>query len=178
MVETASLSISSRTSTFYEILDYEFQRAVRYKKAITLMFIMLCHPDEIVMHYGQQRAAQTISEIERLIRSNIRNTDRGFIYGKDELMIILPNTPKDGAYSMIPKLQRVIESYCLTNEKGASVTLKPKFGIASYRHHPEDFSGIIKTADNVHPVNTIKRGHSLSFLNRPYKSNRIVFSGV
>jgi len=158
MVETASLSISSRTSTFYEILDYEFQRAVRYKNAITLMFIKLCRLDEIDRHCSQQRAEQTISEIERLIRSNIRNTDRGFIYGKDELMIILPNTPKDGAYSMIPKLQRVIEGYCLTNEKGASVTLKPKFGIASYRHHPEDFVGIIKTADNVPAVDTAIKG--------------------
>jgi diguanylate cyclase (GGDEF)-like protein len=164
MVENASLAISSTTSSFYEILDYEFQRAVRYKNAITLMFIQLCHLDEIVRNYGQQAAEQTISEIERLIRSNIRNTDRGFIYGKYEFMIILPNTPKDRAHSMIPKLQRVIESYRLTNGKGSFVTLTPKFGIASYRHHPEDFVGISKTADNVPALATVKKGHSLSFV--------------
>jgi diguanylate cyclase (GGDEF)-like protein len=163
MVESASLSISSRTSSFYEILDYEFQRAVRYKNVITLMFIRLCHLDEIVRKYGQQTAEQTISEIERLIRSNIRNTDRGFIYGKDEFMIILPNTQKDGAHSMIPKLKRVIESYRLTNEKGAVVTLTPQFGIASYKHNPEVFAGKIKTADNVPALNPVKRGSSRSF---------------
>jgi diguanylate cyclase (GGDEF)-like protein len=162
MVETASLAISSRTSTFYEILDYEFQRAVRCKNAITLMFIKLCHHDEIVRNCGQQAAEQTISEIERLIRSNIRNTDRGFIYGKDEFMIILPNTPKDGAHRMIPKLQRVIESYRVMNGKGAVVTLEPKFGIASYRHHPEAFAGTIKTADNAPPLNPQPRASSRS----------------
>ena len=161
MVESASLSISSRTSSFYEILDYEFQRAVRYKNAITLMFIKLCHLDEIVRNYGQQAAEQTISEIERLIRSNIRNTDRGFIYGKDEFMIILPNTPKDAAHNMIPKLQMVIESYRLTNGNGPFVTLMPKFGIASYKHYPETFAGIIKSADHViQALNPVKRGSS------------------
>lgn len=162
MIETASLAISSRTSSFYEILDYEFQRAVRYKNAITLMFIQLCHLDEIVRNYGQQAAEQTISEIERLIRSNIRSTDRGFIYGKYEFMIILPNTPKDRAHSMIPKLQRVIESYRLTNGKGSIVALTPKFGIASYKHYPEALAGIIKSADNVPALNPVKRGSSQS----------------
>jgi diguanylate cyclase (GGDEF)-like protein len=160
MVETSSLSILSRTDSFYEILDYEFQRAVRHKNNITLMFIKFCRLDEIVRNYGQKTAEQTITEIERLIRSNIRNTDRGFIYGKDEFMIILPNTPKDGARRMIPKLQRVIEGYRLNDDNGFLPKLTPKFGIASYKHSVEAFSAVNKKKDNVPVLNLVKNGPS------------------
>jgi len=144
--------ISSKTSHFFEILDYEFHRAMRYQNAITLMFIKLCHLDEIVREYGQVTAESMISEVERLIRSNIRHTDRGFMYGKDEFMIILPNTPKDGAHCMIPKLQRLIESYHCNNPSGAFVQLTPKFGIASYMHNSESKSGIDKLTESVSEI--------------------------
>lgn len=149
-------AISSKTSYFFEILDYEFHRAMRYKNAITLVFIKLCHLDEIARNYGQVTAESMISEIERLIRSNIRHTDRGFMYGKDELMIILPNTQKDGARSMIPKLQRLIESYHYKNQKGPSVPLTPKFGIASYMHNTETMSDMTKLSENVSETYPIK----------------------
>jgi diguanylate cyclase (GGDEF)-like protein len=149
MVENA---ISSKTSHFFEILDFEFHRAMRYKIAITLMFIKLCHLDDIVREHGQVTADGMISEIERLIRSNIRRTDKGFMYGKDEFMIILPNTPKDGAHSMIPKLQRLIESCHQNNQRGASVQLTPKFGIASYMHNSESKGGLAKLAESVSEI--------------------------
>jgi diguanylate cyclase (GGDEF)-like protein len=157
MVENA---ISSKTSHFFEILDYEFHRAMRYKNAITLMFIKLCHLDEIVRDYGQGTAESMITEIERLIRSNIRHTDRGFKYGKDEFMIILPNTPKDGARSMIPKLQHLIESYHYKNQRGASVQLTPKFGVASYMHNSESKGDISKLAESVSEIYSINMGCS------------------
>ena len=137
MSETCLCPAPSASNYFYEILEYEFHRAVRYKNAVTLMFIKLCHLEEIVGSYGQKTAECIISEIERIIRSNIRNTDRGFIYSKDEFMIILPNTPQKNASNMIPKLQRLIEEYRYTNGHGASLKLTPRFGLASYPNFDE-----------------------------------------
>jgi diguanylate cyclase (GGDEF)-like protein len=137
MSETCLYPAPSASNYFFEILEYEFHRAVRYKNAVTLMFIKLCHLDEIVGSYGQKTAECIISEIERIIRSNIRNTDRGFIYSKDEFMIILPNTPQKNASNMIPKLQRLIEEYRYTNGHGASLKLTPRFGLASYPNFEE-----------------------------------------
>ena len=132
-----ALPVSFNTSQFYEILDYEFKRAERYKNAVTLMFIKLGQLEEIERDHGQPTAARVLKEIECLICGNIRRVDRGFIYGNDEFMIILPNTPMHGANCMVPKLQRLIEGHPITNESGAPVTLSPKFGIASFPHDGE-----------------------------------------
>jgi diguanylate cyclase (GGDEF)-like protein len=132
MSENCLLPLPSTASTFFEMLDYEFRRAIRYRNAVTLMFIKLCRLDEIVGNHGQKAAERVMSEIERIIRSNIRNTDRHFVYGKDEFMIILPNTQKTGASNLIPKLQRLIEAYRYTNGSESSLKLTPKFGLASY----------------------------------------------
>jgi diguanylate cyclase (GGDEF)-like protein len=137
MPKNDALPVSFNTSQFYEILDYEFKRAERDKNAVTLMFIKLGQLEEIERNYGQLTAARVLKEIERLISGNIRRADRGFIYGNDEFMIILPNTPKNGASCMVPKLQRLIESHAITNESGEPVTLSPKFGIASFPHDGE-----------------------------------------
>jgi len=137
MPTSDALPVSFNTSQFYEILDYEFKRAERYKNAVTLMFIKLGQLDEIERNDGQLTAARVLKEIEHLISGNIRRADRGFIYGNDELMIILPNTPKNGADCMVPKLQRLIESHPVTSESGVPVTLSPKFGIASFPHDGE-----------------------------------------
>ena len=149
MAESNALPLSANTGDFFKILDYEFYRAVRYNNVVTLMFIKLCHLDEIAGNYGQLTAARLLRGIERLIRDNIRQSDREFIYGKDELMLILPNTPKDGAHCMVPKLQRLIEGYLLTNEREVAVTVRPKFGIASYPHDARPWNGRVGLAGNV-----------------------------
>jgi len=137
MSENCALTLPSTPNNFFEMLDYEFKRAIRYKNAVTLMFIKLCHLDEIVGNYGQSAAEHIMTEIERIIHLNIRNTDRQFMYGKDEFMIILPNTPKNSANSIIPKLQRVIEDYRYSNGRGTSLNLTPRFGLASYPNHED-----------------------------------------
>jgi diguanylate cyclase (GGDEF)-like protein len=148
MAENCLLTVITQRSSFYEILDYEFHRAVKYNNVMTLMFIKLYHLDEIIRNRDQLSTERIISEIEHLIRSNIRNTDRGFMYGKDEYMIILPNTPKSDASRIIPKLKQILEGYHFTGGKGKHVALQVKFGIASYPHHIEAMNGEIKHIEN------------------------------
>ena len=150
MAENCILPVSSSMNCFFEMLDYEFHRAVRYKNAVTLIFIKLCHIDDIVGIYGQFTAERIVSEIERIIRNNIRLTDRGFMYGKDEYMIILPQTSKHNANHIIPKLQRLIEDYHFSNERGMSFNLNPKFGVASFPFNED------ATNDDIKAVNSMK----------------------
>jgi two-component system cell cycle response regulator len=148
MSENCLLPLPPTPNYFFEMLDYEFRRAHRYKNAVTLMFIKLCHLEEIVGSYGQMTAERITSEIGRIIRSNIRDTDRGFMYGKYEFMIILPNTPKIGANHMIPKLKLLIEGYRYPNQRVTNINLSPKFGIASYPSHSEIIDGEDKLLQN------------------------------
>lgn len=141
MAEKTITPLSHTMNYFFEVLEYEFRRAVRYRNEMTLIFIKLCRLDEIVKICGQLTADRILSEIESIIRTNIRFTDRGFIYGKDEYMIILPQTSRNNAGIMISKLQRLIENYHFPSEKGLSYNLSPKFGIASFPFRKDSTEG-------------------------------------
>ena len=137
----------SNEHNFYQMLDYEFNRASRYQYDVTLLFIKLWNLNEIRNLYGQLTATLILSKIEGLIKENIRSCDHEFIYGNDELMIIVPQTPKDKAQLMMLKLKRIIEEFCFTNEKNACITITPKFGIASYPYDSLTRDGVVKLAD-------------------------------
>jgi diguanylate cyclase (GGDEF)-like protein len=138
--ENLTVSLTKKDTGFFEILEYEFRRAARYKNSVTLVFIKLCNFEKIVREYGQITANTIMSEIENVIKANMRNTDRGFIYGKDEYMIILPNTSKTNASSLILKLQKLISTYRFSAAKGNILNLMPKFGVASYPNSEEQFT--------------------------------------
>ena len=140
---------TSNTNNFYEMLDYEFKRASRYRYDVTLLFIKLCNLSEISNSYGQLTATLILSKIQNLIKDNIRSSDHEFIYGSDELMIIVPQTPKDKAEFMMMKLKRLMEKFCFSNDKDACITISPKFGVASYPYDALTRDGVVKLADNV-----------------------------
>jgi diguanylate cyclase (GGDEF)-like protein len=139
---------TSDTRHFYEILEYEFNRAARYSSDITLMFIKIDQLDEIARLHGQMLATRLLRKIERLICHNIRSTDREFIHEIDEFMLILPNTPLLGANHMVPKLKRLIESCPFANKEGALINLVPKFSLASYAHEMQTNENDDKLAGN------------------------------
>jgi diguanylate cyclase (GGDEF)-like protein len=153
MMENGVLPLPSSMNCFFEMLEYEFHRAVRYKNAVTLMFIKLCRLEELADICGQLNAERIITEIERIIRSNIRFSDRGFMYGKDEYMIILPQTTKNNADHMIPKLQSIIENYRFSNERGMTFNLTPKFGIVSFPFSEESIENQIKAVEKTSLIN-------------------------
>ena len=139
---------TSNTSRFYEILEYEFNRAARCNSDVTLMFIKIDCLDEIARRHGHLTATRLLRKIERLICDNIRATDREFIHEIDELMLILPNTPLVGANHMVPKLKHLIESCPFANKEGLRINLTPRFSLASYIHEIQSKENAVKLAGN------------------------------
>lgn len=147
MIASNEQFVSSNTKNFYEMLDYEFSRASRYRYDVTLLFIKLCNLSEINDLYGQLTSTLILSKIENLIKENIRSSDHEFIYGNDELMIIVPQTPKDKAEFLMLKLKRLLENFCFSSDKNACITIEPKFGVASYPYDALTSDGVVKLAD-------------------------------
>lgn len=134
MATTDITSSPANMHRFYEILDYELGKAAQCKTDVALIFIKIDHLDEVGQVYGRLTARRLLRKVERLIRLNIRGADRQFNYENDELMLILPNTPIDGANSMVPKLTRLIEDCPFASREGRRIQIKPRFSITSYAH--------------------------------------------
>lgn len=118
--------------SLYNILDLELKKASYYKNVVTLIFIKINDFDQIGRSYGSFTASHLFKDIKRLVCQSIRSDDQGLTCGSDELIIILPNTPKEGAARIASKLQRLVESFTFNNGKGTHIRLTPKVGIASY----------------------------------------------
>jgi diguanylate cyclase (GGDEF)-like protein len=140
--------ISADVNRFYEVLDYEFNRAARYKNDVALIFIKIGQLDKIGELFGHLAAKRLLRKIERLIGANIRRIDWHFHYETDELMIILPNTTINGAKSVVPKLARLIESCRFSDKEGTQIDLLPQFSIASYAHDIQSIGSADKLAGN------------------------------
>lgn len=119
-------------SQFHDLFDYELSRSGRYDTDFSLINIKIGNFDDLNRVYGHFTASCLVTEIGKIIRQNIRSVDRGFHYGIDEFMVLLPNTPRSGAETMAAKLEGRIRSFSFLSVKGDSVEVAPLVGIASF----------------------------------------------
>ena len=120
--------------TFLKVLDGESSKAEHSGRSVALIFIRIAQIEEMARNLGEQYAFRLLRQLDLLIRINIRSTDREFIYGRDEFMLILPDTNKDGARQLLFKLKRIIENFPAMDKYGSPVKLSPRFGISAYPH--------------------------------------------
>jgi diguanylate cyclase (GGDEF)-like protein len=118
--------------TFLNVLEVESSKAEHSGRSVALIFIRIAQLEDMARHLGELYTLNLLREIDLLIRVNIRCTDREFIYGKNEFMLILPDTTKEGARQLLFKLRRIIENFPAADRSGSPVRLVPRFGISSY----------------------------------------------
>lgn len=119
-------------SQFEDLFDYELSRSGRYDTDFSLIHVRIANFTELNRVYGHFTASCLVTEIGKVIRQNIRSVDRGFHYGVDEYMVLLPNTPRSGAETMAAKLEARIRSFSFFSVKGDSVEVEPSIGIAAF----------------------------------------------
>lgn len=131
----------------HELLDYEVERARRYGADLSLVFIDLDHFKRVNDNYGHLVGSRMLTEIGQLIRKHIRKVDMAARYGGDEFVIILPNTPKAGAYSMACKLRERIKGYDFLTDDGRHLAITASFGIAAFPEDAKTKLDLIQLAD-------------------------------
>lgn len=88
-----------------------------------------------------------LRQVAHTLKKNVRATDIVCRYGGEEMSIILPNTPKDEAYTTAQKIcERVASNKIkLSNDKESNVTIS--LGVATFPHDGSTPSEIIDCAD-------------------------------
>jgi diguanylate cyclase (GGDEF)-like protein len=129
-----------------QYLDVEVKRCLRYKKKVSLLFIDVDGFKRVNDTFGHLVGSLALSEMGQLLRKLLRETDVVGRYGGDEFVVVLPETPLNGALVIAERIRKRIEDYEFVAQD-LSLHLTISLGIANCPKHTLTAEGLIKKAD-------------------------------
>ncbi|HEY5717413.1 MAG TPA: diguanylate cyclase [Motiliproteus sp.] len=126
-----------------ETLDAELKRARRYKLDLSILMFDVDHFKRFNDEHGHDQGDRVLQHMAVVMRECIREIDVPCRYGGEEFLIILTNTPRNGAMITAERLREAVES---SRIDGLQVTIS--IGVASYPYlDVEESDEFIERAD-------------------------------
>ncbi len=114
-------------------LKFEVARSKRFRTPLSAVMIDIDHFKKLNDEYGHSAADQILANIGRLLRESVRVIDIPGRYGGDQLCVILPNTPLDGACKFAETLRAKLEAQ-LHYAGIRVVAVTASLGVGSFDH--------------------------------------------
>lgn len=146
--ELARVDTLTRAATrlaFYEFAGDEINRARRLNQPMTLAYLDLDCFKEINDRNGHSTGDRVLVEVARGIEGNIRRTDMVARLGGDEFALLLPNTCKDSASTLLNKVLEVLTN--TMQRKDWPVTFS--VGAVTFLSPPESVHDMVQLTDEI-----------------------------
>ncbi|WP_395402406.1 diguanylate cyclase [Pseudoduganella sp. UC29_106] len=128
-------------------LKFEVARTRRFRTPLSAVMVDLDHFKQINDQHGHIVGDEVLAGIGRLIRENVRVIDVAGRYGGEELCILLPNTPPEGARKFAETLRSRIEAQ-VHMDGDRKVPVTASLGIGSFNHMDiDDADNLLRQAD-------------------------------
>ena len=129
-LEDSLLGIGNRRA-FDKSLLRNHSLALRHGRPYSLAIADVDHFKLYNDRYGHVAGDKALRALTDAIRHACRGSDEVFRYGGEELALIFPDTPNDGAATVCERVRRAVEGLCLPRgEVGPGLTIS--LGIAVY----------------------------------------------
>jgi diguanylate cyclase (GGDEF)-like protein len=89
----------------FEALDKELIRARRYERQLGLLIFDIDYFKRINDQYGHLAGDYVLRELARIVQERIRREEVFARYGGEEFVIVLPETPMQGAVTLAENLR-------------------------------------------------------------------------
>ncbi|NTW50876.1 MAG: diguanylate cyclase, partial [Chlorobiales bacterium] len=123
VIKDALTGLSNRRH-FDEQYNYEFNRALRYKRPLTLGMADIDHFKKVNDEFSHQIGDEVLRQVARLFQENCRSQDWVARYGGEEFVFLFTETPKVNAVIAAEKVRKAIEKYDWTQvHPGLKVTI-------------------------------------------------------
>ncbi len=129
-----------------QYLEAEVKRCLRYKKKVSLLFIDVDGFKQVNDTYGHLVGSRALAEMGQVLRKVLRETDIVGRYGGDEFVVVLPETPLNGALVIAERMRKKVDDYEFVAQD-LSIHLTISLGVASCPKHTLTAEGLIKKAD-------------------------------
>lgn len=108
LAELDELTGSFNRRCIMRMLDDEIARALRSKTPCSIALIDLDWFKRVNDAYGHPTGDEVLRTFAITVFANIRNIDRFGRYGGEEFLLVLPDTPGDGAARILDRLRAII----------------------------------------------------------------------
>jgi diguanylate cyclase (GGDEF)-like protein len=130
------------------IVKREFDRAVRYRTPLTVVFLDVDDFKMVNDRYGHDAGDIVLKYVATQLLSMTRASDVVARFAGDEFIIILPNTPADEACGFATRMQTFFISHPLDFE-GAPIRISVSYGLSHLEDGAYDAISLLKKADKM-----------------------------
>ncbi len=135
--------------SFWELLNYEIERADRFGRKLALIMLDLDNFKLINDTYGHVFGDNVLKEVARVITENKKRADVAARYGGDEFAIIAIGADLNQAYALAERVKVSIEQLSFFVEENKVINLQTSVGIALYPDHATNPKDLFLVADNM-----------------------------
>jgi len=130
---------------FMELLNMEINRARRYDRPFTVVCIDLDNFKTVNDCYGHSTGDMILRSVARTVQENIRVTDTVARLGGDEFAILLPETGRNVAETILRKVRNI--NLDIMQEHGWPVTLS--VGVVTFTRAPSTVDETLRISDQL-----------------------------
>lgn len=134
---------------FWEMLNYEVDRANRHGYEFGLLVIDLDNFKTINDNYGHQVGDRFLQSLATEVRGTLRKDDIFARYGGDEFVVLMPETDLAGTSQTAHRVLAAITQMTLTLEDGNQLKGSASIGMAMFPHHASEAKDLFLFADNL-----------------------------
>jgi diguanylate cyclase (GGDEF)-like protein len=132
-----------------EMIEQEFSRASRHQRATSIIMADLDYFKKVNETHGFNTGDDVLVEVSRVLKGCLRNEDICSRWGGEEFLVLLPETPLDGALAVANKIR---ESVAMTefkvNRPGIQITIS--LGVCEYNSDQNIFEAISRADQALH----------------------------
>ena len=144
--ETDELTGLYNTRGFAIITDRLFGQAQRYSRAMSVLMVDSDNLKAVNDNHGHEAGNRLLRQLAERIQAELRYTDVSARYGGDEFIVLLPETPAEGAMDVAERIRESMAAKPLVFD-GKAVTSTVSIGVASFPGDGQSLDAIVGRAD-------------------------------
>jgi two-component system cell cycle response regulator len=130
---------------FLSALRRETQRSKRYGLKLSLAMLDLDDFKHLNDTHGHLAGDEVLVKAASLMTQSLREVDIAARYGGEEFALILPDTPRMGAFVVADRIRKRVDEHFRRRKGGPVVTMSG--GVATFPDDAADLEQLIKRAD-------------------------------
>jgi diguanylate cyclase (GGDEF)-like protein len=128
-----------------DVIDLELERAERYGRECSLLFIDIDHFKALNDDVGHEAGDRALGEVGELMSGLMRTVDTVGRWGGEEFVAVLPETGPDAAIAIAGRLRSTVDKRAFDGSAGTHLTVS--IGAATYPGDAEIRSELLDAAD-------------------------------